>query len=66
MDNKIYYIENSINEYRREIMGYFSSIDGAKNALKDCCDFYRSKGTGKIYSIELNVLNAKAKLEYEV
>lgn len=62
---KIYYIENTINEFNSRINGYFTSLPKAKEALKDCCDWYRSKGTGKIYAIETNKLGAFPVLVYE-
>lgn len=51
----IYYIQNTINERGdTTINGYFSSLKKAKEELKNCCDWYRSYGTGKIYTVELN------------
>ena len=62
---KIYYIKNTIDEYRTTIRGYFTSLTKAKEALKDCCDWYRSYGTGRIYAIEANNLHALPELVYE-
>ena len=39
----IYYIENSINEFESIITGYFSTIKDAKEALKECSDWFKSK-----------------------
>ena len=44
-----YYIENSINEFSSAIIGYFTDLSSAKEALKECSDWYYPKGTGKIY-----------------
>lgn len=63
---KIYFIKNTINEYDTTIRGYFSSLDNAKEALKKCEDWWRSKGTGRIYEVELDTLNSYPKLVYEV
>ena len=62
---KIYYILNTTNEYCTHITGYFSSLDKAKEALKQCCDWYRSYGTGRIYEIELDSLSSIPKLVYK-
>mgnify|MGYP003292380009 CR=1 FL=1 len=40
-------------------------FEKAKVALKQCNDWYRPKGTGKIYSVNIDVLNDKPKLEYK-
>lgn len=61
----IYVIKNTVNEWNSETKGYFSSLDKAKEALKECCDWYRSKGTGKIYRIRLNALRVAPELVYE-
>ena len=63
--DRIFYIENTIDEWRRGISGYFPTLDAAKEGLKDCADWYRPNGTGKIYSIGFGV-GQKPKLEYEV
>lgn len=65
IENKLYYIENTVGERHCEISGYFSDLEKAKAALKQCNDWYRPKGTGKIYSVNLDVLNDKPKLEYK-
>ena len=63
--NKIYYIQNTINEYQSRITGYYSSFEKAKEALKECNDWYRSKGTGKIYKVQLDVSAFFTTLIYE-
>lgn len=60
----IYYIENSINEFASSIQGYFTSLDDAMEALKSCSDWYRPKGTGKIYFTEFG-LKGKTTLVYK-
>ena len=47
----IYIIENTVNEYGSSEQGYFLSLGDAVDAIKQCCDWYRSNGTGKIYRI---------------
>jgi hypothetical protein len=54
---KLYYIENAASERHSLINGYFSTLQKAQEALKDCCDWYRSKGTGEIYQVDIDVLN---------
>lgn len=62
--NKIYYIENTVNEFHRVIVGYYSTLKKAKEALKDCCNWYRPKGTGYIYEVELDT-DSTPKLVYK-
>ena len=45
----IYYIENTVDEWHSSIQGYFTSKEEAIEALKNCCDWFRPNGTGKIY-----------------
>ena len=60
----IYYIENTINEFGSIITGYFSTIKEAKEVLKQCSDWFKPKGTGRIYFQEFG-LNKPSKLVYE-
>lgn len=63
----IYVIENTVNEYGREITRYCSSLEEAKRELQNCCDWYASNGTGRIYSIRLDTGTFPLKqLVYEV
>lgn len=62
--DKLYYIENTVSEINSCVRGYFSSFEDAKECLKDCCDWYREKGTGKIYEVKFG-LNEKPKLIYK-
>lgn len=64
-ENKIYYIQNTVDERYSKIRGYFSTLEKAKEELKECSDWFSPKGTGKIYSINLDVLNDEPKLEYK-
>lgn len=61
---EIYYIENSINERHTTVSGYFMSLDEAKEALKQCSDWYRDYGTGRIYKIHTG-LNRRPELIFE-
>lgn len=45
----IFYIENTVDEYHSRIQGYFNTFDDAKKAIKECADWFRENGTGKIY-----------------
>lgn len=62
----IYCVENTINEYHTQISRYCSSLEEAKRELEECCDWYRSKGTGRIYAIRLDTgMDPIKKLVYE-
>lgn len=51
----IYYIVNEVDERgRREITGYFSTLENAMEELQHRGDWYRSNGTGQIYRAELD------------
>ena len=60
----IYYIENTIDERSSRISGYFESLDEAKEALKECSDWFCPKGTGRIYFKKFG-LNQNRQLVYE-
>lgn len=62
--NGIYFIENTINEIATTVKGYFSTLDDAKEALKECNNWFRPKGTGNIYFREFG-LNKPNKLVYK-
>ena len=57
----IYFIKNIVNEYNSRISGYFPTEDEAKDALKDCADWFRPNGTGEIWFKEFG-LNGKSTL----
>ena len=44
-----FYISNTVGEWKSETTGTFPTYDEAKEALKECADWYCSKGTGTIY-----------------
>lgn len=60
----IFYIENTIDERRSKITAFFPTYDAALEGIKDCADWQRPKGTGRIYSAEFG-LNGKRTLLYE-
>lgn len=60
----IYYISNTVDQDRTQINGYFFSLPEAKEALKECSDWYRSKGTGRIWRVEPG-LNRRPVIVYE-
>lgn len=62
--NGIYYIENTIDEWHTKISGYFKTLGDAQDGLKECADWYRPKGTGKIYFKEFG-LDKPARLVFE-
>ena len=61
--NGIYYIENSVDEFRNKISGYFQTEEEAREALKECSDWYMNKGTGIIWFKEFG-LNKPSKKIY--
>ena len=63
--NGIYYIENTIDERATAISGYFPTLDEAKEALKNCNDWYVSKPSGCIYYVEFG-LGGKKELVYKL
>ena len=44
-----FFISNTVNERDSQTTGTFQNYDEAKEALKECEDWYCSKGTGRIY-----------------
>ena len=44
-------IYNTIDEWNSESSGKYMTLDAAKEALKDCCNWYAPKGTGTIYRV---------------
>lgn len=62
--NEIFYIKNTVDEWHSAIKGYFPTLESAKEALKDCCDWYRPMGTGKIYKVGFGI-NVEPELVYE-
>lgn len=44
-----FYISNTVDDMHSKTSGTFQTYDEAKEGLKECADWYRSKGTGTIY-----------------
>lgn len=64
--NKIYCIKNTTDEWGTlTIVGFYSTFTKALEDLKECCDWYKPKGTGHIYEVTLNT-KARYDLIYEV
>ena len=63
MKKGVYYIENTVDEWHTSISGYFETEEEAREALKQCADWYRPKGTGTIYFKEFG-LGGKRKVVY--
>ena len=57
MKNKkgIYYIENAIDERAVSNTAYFETLEEAKEAIKDCADWWCPNGTGRIYFREFGL-----------
>ena len=52
---RYYEIHNTISESRSTVTGRYATKSAAMEALKNCCDWYRPKGTGKIYEVNCYV-----------
>lgn len=44
-----FYISNTVDDWHSQTSGTFQTYDEAKEGLKECADWYCSKGTGTIY-----------------
>lgn len=60
--NGIYYIENSVDEFRTKISGYFKTEEDAREALKECSDWHMNKGTGVIWFKEFGLNKPRKKI----
>lgn len=60
--NGIYYIENSVDEWRTKISGYFQTEEEALEALKECSDWFMPKGTGIIRFKEFGLNKTSKKI----
>ena len=49
---EIYFIRNTIDEYRTKISGYFQSFEEAMLAINECYDWYKSKPSGEIWKVK--------------
>jgi len=59
-----YFIENTVDEWSTREVGSFETKDEAIEALAECEDWYRPKGTGRIYFQEFG-LHKTPKLIYK-
>lgn len=62
--DEIYLIENTVDEYRTKVSGYFKTYEDAYEALKECSDWFNDKGTGRIYKVSFG-LHAKREQVYD-
>lgn len=46
-----YEIVNSVSEMQSRVSGRYLTLEAAEEALKNFCDWYRPKGTGRIYEM---------------
>lgn len=58
----IYYIENSVDEQRTKISGYFQTEAEAREALKECSNWFMNKGTGTIWFKEFGLNKTSKKI----
>ena len=52
--NKIYYIATT-REFGQDICGYYSDFATAKKNMIHFSNWWRPKGTGRIYEVDLNI-----------
>ena len=62
--DKIYLIENSVNECRNRVSGYFKTYDDAYEVLKKCSDWWMPNGSGQIYEVSFG-LDGERKIVYD-
>ena len=48
---KYYELKNTINEWSSKISGRYTTLDFAKEDMKNHCDWYCKNGTGRIYEV---------------
>ena len=58
----IYYIENSVDERRTKISGYFQTEEESREALKECSNWFMPKGTGTIWFKEFGLNKTSKKI----
>ena len=50
----VYYeIVNTVSEYRSDVVSRWTTLELAKEKIKDCADWYREKGTGGIFKVDI-------------
>ena len=62
--DKIYLIENTVNERSIKVSGYFKTYDEAYEALKECSDWWMPNGSGRIYEVSFG-LHSTWKMVYD-
>jgi hypothetical protein len=62
MEKGVYFIENTIDERSTAISGYFSTEEEAREALKECCNWFGQKGSGTIYYQEFGLGGKQIKI----
>ena len=55
MAKGVYFIENTVDERMSRITGFFETEEEAREALKECSDWFCPKGTGTIYFKEFGL-----------
>ena len=55
MAKGIYYIENTVDERMLRTSGFFETEEEAREALKECSNWFCPKGTGTIYFQEFGL-----------
>lgn len=60
--NGIYYIENTVDERATRISRYFQTEEEVREAIKECSDWFREKGTGIIWFKEFGLNKTRKKI----
>jgi len=55
----VWYIENTIDEYRSKPTSYYPTLKEAIEGLKESSDWFCSKGTGTIYYVGFGINSPK-------
>ncbi len=58
----IYYIENTIDERATTISGFFQTEEEAREAIKECSNWFCGKGTGVIWFKEFGLNKTRKKI----
>ena len=62
--DKIYIIENSTDECKHRVSGYFKTYEEAYEALKECSDWWMPNGSGQIYEVSFGLYGIR-KMVYD-
>lgn len=49
LENGIFVIRNTVDEWHSAKRGFFKTLEEAREAITKCCDWFRDYGTGEIW-----------------